>query len=135
MAVGDVAGQTKPTTGGGVVTGGTCALVAARAAVSAIERHDASLEFLSNLYEVEWRKLLSKEFSTMLTARRIYNMLSDSTLDELFKIVLKENLMDEIEASGDMDFQASILAKLAEKPSVMKIMPMVVRDLVKARLF
>jgi len=134
IAVGDVAGQTKPTTGGGVVTGGICALVAARAAVDAMEKHDASLKLLSDSYEVEWRKLLANEFSTMIVARRIYNMLSDSTLDELFKIVLKENLTDEIEASGDMDFQSSILLKLAKKPSVMKIMPMVVGDLVKALL-
>jgi len=134
IAVGDVAGQTKPTTGGGVVTGGICALVAARSAVSAVGRHDASLEFLSDSYEVEWRKLLANEFSTMSTARRIYNMLSDSTLDELFKIVLKENLTDEIEANGDMDFQASILLKLAKKPSVIRILPMVVGDLVKALL-
>jgi len=134
MAVGDVAGQTKPTTGGGVVTGGICALAAARAAVNAMEKHDTSLKLLSDSYEVEWRKLLANEFSTMILARRIYNMLSDSTLDELFKIVLKENLTDEIEASGDMDFQSSILLKLAKKPSVMKIMPMVVGDLVKALL-
>jgi len=134
IAVGDVAGQTKPTTGGGVVTGGICASVAARAAVSAVEKHDASLEFLSQSYEFQWRKLLGNELSTMSNARRIYNMLSDSTLDELFKIVLKENLMDEIEASGDMDFQASILLKLSKKPSVMRILPMVVGDLVKALL-
>jgi len=134
IAVGDVAGQTKPTTGGGVVTGGICASVAARSAVSAVEKHDASLEFLSDSYEVEWRKLLANEFSTMIIARRIYNMLSDSTLDELFKVVLKENLTDEIEASGDMDFQASILLKLAKKPSVIRILPMVVGDLVKALL-
>jgi len=134
IAVGDVAGQTKPTTGGGVVTGGICASVAARAAVSAVEKHDTSLEFLSQSYEFQWRKLLGNELSTMSNARRIYNMLSDSTLDELFKIVLKENLMDEIEASGDMDFQASILLKLAKKPSVMRILPMVVGDLVKALL-
>jgi len=134
MAVGDVAGQTKPTTGGGVVTGGICALVAARATVSAMERHNTSLKFLSDSYEVEWRKLLANEFSTMSTARRIYNMLSDPTLDELFKIVLKENLTDEIEANGDIDFQASILVKLAKKPSVMKIAPMVLGDLVKALL-
>jgi len=134
IAVGDVAGQTKPTTGGGVVTGGICALVAARSAASAVEKRDTSLKFLSDSYEIEWRKLLAREFSTMSTARRIYNMLSDSTLDELFKIVLKENLTDEIEASGDMDFQNSILMKLAKKPSVMRILPMVVGDLVKALL-
>ena len=134
MAVGDVAGQTKPTTGGGVVTGGICASVAARAAVSALEKHDASLKFLCDSYEVEWRKLLANEFSTMIIARRIYNILADSTLDELFKIVLKENLTAEIAASGDMDFQSSILVKLAKKPSVMKILPMVVGDLAKAFL-
>ena len=132
MAVGDVAGQTKPTTGGGVVTGGICALVAARAAATALEGHDTSLTLLSNLYEFEWRKLLGNEFSKMSTARRIYNMLSDSTLDELFKMVLKENLTGEIESSGDMDFQSSILTKLAKKPSVMKIAPRIVGDLLKA---
>jgi len=134
MAVGDAAGQTKPTTGGGVVTGGICALVAARAAATALERQDTSLKLLSNLYEFEWRKLLGSEFSKMSTARRIYNMLSDSTLDELFKIVLKENLTEEIESSGDIDFQSSILTKLAKKPSVMKIVPRIVGDLLKALL-
>ena len=46
LAVGDVASQVKPTTGGGVVFGMTCAEVAADVAYEALRKNDFSAKFL-----------------------------------------------------------------------------------------
>ena len=48
LAVGDCASQVKPTTGGGVIFGLTCAKVAAEVASQALKQDDLSSNFLQN---------------------------------------------------------------------------------------
>jgi len=121
IIVGDAAGQTKPTTGGGVVTGGTCASLAGRVAAEAALKNDSSADFLEK-YEESWRKRLGKDFSTMLLARRILNNLPDETIDEIFKTIIESRMQKIIEEEGDIDFQAEVLRTLARQPSLLKVL-------------
>lgn len=121
IVVGDAAGQTKPTTGGGVVTGGMCASIAGRVAAEAALKNDSSADFLKK-YEESWRKRLGREFSTMLLARRIFNNLSDVTIDEIFKAIIESRLQKIIEEEGDIDFQTEVLRTLARQPSLLKVL-------------
>ncbi len=131
MVVGDAAGQTKPTTGGGVIMGGMCAIISGEAAAEAIRTRDTSSRALNKLYERKWRGALGREFSTMLVARRFFNKLSDNTLDRIFKIIIKERLAEEISSFGDMDFQSGVLRRLAKKGLIMKILPFLAGDFLK----
>jgi len=123
LLVGDVVGQVKPTTAGGVIMGGLCALEAAVIAVQALEEGDSSRRVLAR-YDENWRRKLGKEFSTMLHARRIADKISDGRMDRLFsasrKAGLEETAMALIE-DGDMDMQSGIIRKALTNPSVLKV--------------
>jgi len=121
LVVGDAAGQVKPTTGGGVILGGICASIAGRVAAEAVEDGRFEEAFLSR-YERLWREELGKEFRYMLWARRIFNSLSDWTIDKLFELVIKENLQQVISEEGDMDFQSSVLSELLRQRRIFKLL-------------
>jgi len=121
ITVGDAAGQTKPTTGGGVVTGGMCAIIGGEIAAEAVLKDDSSANFLKK-YEESWRRELGREFSMMLLARRILNNLSDETIDEIFKTIIESRLQKTIEEEGDIDFQTEVLRTLARQPSLWKVL-------------
>lgn len=128
LVVGDAAGQVKPTTGGGVITGAICAKVAGETAAKAIEQSDTSEKTLKE-YEVSWRELLGKEFSTMSLARKLADRLSDKTIDKIFQIIIEEELYQVIELEGDMDFQSGIIKAAIQHPKVLKALTSVASDL------
>ncbi|MFX0097066.1 MAG: geranylgeranyl reductase family protein [Candidatus Hodarchaeota archaeon] len=130
IVVGDAAGQAKPTTGGGVITGGLCAQIAGRITVKAISREDVSGRTLRN-YEIKWKRILGWEFFTMLWARKCLNQLSDAQLERVFEIILKEKLNEVIEGYGDIDFQSRILFKILKNPRfILTILPSLIRALI-----
>jgi len=129
IAVGDVAGQVKPTTGGGVIWGGVCAMIAGRVAAEAVEARDPAQSFLRN-YEILWRKRLDKEVKLTLLARKIADRLSDKTVDKIFEAIARSNLQEEVSLEGDIDFQAGAILKVAGKKEVLKILLSSASDLV-----
>ena len=113
LVVGDAAGQTKPTTGGGVILGGLCALEAGRVAADALSLGDPSAGFLQR-YESTWKSMLGGEFSSMSLARRLMNRLGDRDLDELFKALKEaelEALLTRLVEEGDMDMQRAVIRR------------------------
>jgi digeranylgeranylglycerophospholipid reductase len=123
LLVGDVAAQTKPTTGGGVMLGGLCAVEAARAAAEALEAGDASAGFLSR-YERSWRAALGKEFSTMLSVRRFLNRIPDDRMDRLFESVKASGLepaLGGLVEEGDMDMQSGVLRSALGNPGLLRV--------------
>lgn len=84
LMVGDAASQVKPTTGGGVIFGMTCARHAGAVAANAVEAQDTSAAFLS-AYERHWRTELSREFAVALAARKLFNHMSDRAIDRVFR--------------------------------------------------
>lgn len=129
IAVGDVAGQVKPTTGGGVIWGGTCAVTAGEIAAEAVRAETSSRDFLEN-YEIRWREKLGREVSLTLLARRILNRVSDKTIDKIFESVRRSNLNRELSEEGDMDFQASSILRLFRKKDIFKILASSMKDLI-----
>ena len=123
LLVGDVAGQVKPTTAGGVILGGLCALEAANVASKVVERGDSSMRLLKD-YDEAWKRKLGKEFGTMLQARRVVDKLSDARIDRLFEAA-KEAGLEEMASSlireGDMDMQSKVIRKALINPSVIKV--------------
>ncbi|MFQ6094957.1 MAG: NAD(P)/FAD-dependent oxidoreductase [Candidatus Bathyarchaeia archaeon] len=132
IAVGDVAGQVKPTTGGGVIWGGICAVLAGETGAEAVRHQTFSRDFLEN-YETRWREKLGKEVSLTLHARRILNRLSDKTLDMIFESVKRSNLQRELSAEGNMDFQAASILRLVKNRDIFKILVFYMKDLISQK--
>jgi len=129
LAVGDVAGQVKPTTGGGVIWGGICAMIAGTVAAEAVETGNYTQGFLRR-YEISWRKKLEKDMMVALVARRIANRLSDETIEKIFKIIIESNLQKELSLEGNMDFQARTILQIARRRDILKILFSSASDLI-----
>ena len=108
LIVGDGAGQTKPTTAGGIFTCGMGGILAGRATANAINTSDQEL---LKEYEREWFSEFNSEFKKMLLARKLLERLDNRGLDELFASVSQSEI-DFISQSGDFDFHSTALARV-----------------------
>jgi digeranylgeranylglycerophospholipid reductase len=108
LIVGDAAGQTKPTTAGGIFTCGMGGILAGRATANAINTSDQEL---LKEYEREWFSEFNSEFKKMLLARKLLERLDNRGLDELFASVSQSEI-DFISQSGDFDFHSTALARV-----------------------
>ena len=124
LLVGDVAGHTKPTTGGGVILGGMCAMMAAGTTLQALEEGDYSASFLKR-YDDKWREALGGEFSYMLGMRRFLNSLPDPRMNRIFASVKSSGLEPTLETfieEGDMDLQSGVLRRALTHPAMLRVM-------------
>ncbi len=117
LAVGDCASQVKPTTGGGVIFGLTCAKIAAQTASQALQLGDVSSQALQ-VYGKQCSDLLSFDFSVMLRLRRFLNSLSDEKVDEMLRVCGKLGVDKALRNEDEIDFQGKMLLKAAAKPSM-----------------
>jgi len=124
LLVGDAAGHTKPTTGGGLVLGGLCAVEAGKVASEALEAGDCSGKYLGR-YDKAWRRKYGGEFDAMLSARRLLDRLPDDRIDRLFSSLKGEGLEDtlrEIVEEGDMDLQRGALGRALRNPRILGLL-------------
>jgi geranylgeranyl reductase family protein len=124
LLLGDIAGHTKPTTGGGVILGGMCAMMAAETAIQALEKGDYSADFLRR-YDEKWREALGGEFSSMLGMRRFLNSIPDPRMNRIFASVKSAGLEPTLEKfieEGDMDLQSGVLRKALTHPGMLRVM-------------
>jgi flavin-dependent dehydrogenase len=108
ILVGDAAGQTKPTTAGGIFSGGVAGLMAGAATARALLANDPKL---LGGYELEWRAQFQKDFDTQLSLRRIFVDLDNDDLDALFKILIRQNVAESLK-DGSFDYHALDFAKM-----------------------
>jgi geranylgeranyl reductase family protein len=114
MLVGDTAGHVKSTTGGGLYFGMSCAKIAAKVAVDALNNET---QFQVRNYESLWRKGFGSELKKSANMRKFVNQLRDSTLDKLFEAVSEYSLEPLLERFGDIDYQSSFVRPFAKKLS------------------
>lgn len=117
LAVGDCASQVKPTTGGGVIFGLSCAKIAAQVASSAIGNGDVSAEFLK-IYQQRCNELTNLDFGVMLRLRRFLDSLSDDKLDEMLRVCQKLGVDKALRDVDEIDFQGKMLLAVLRKPAV-----------------
>jgi len=117
IIVGDAAGQSKPTTAGGIYTCGMGGLLAGRAIADSIRSNSDSM--LAS-YEEKWRSIFGAEFDKMLMVRHMMQRLDNKAIDQLFAVIPKDKL-DEASTTGDFDFHSAAVAKILGAKSVAKI--------------
>jgi len=121
LACGDCASQVKPTTGGGVIFGLTCAKIAAQTANEALRREDVSSDFLQ-IYQKRCSDLLRFDFAVMLRLRRFLDSLSDEKVDEMLRICGKLGVDKALSDVDEIDFQGKLMLKVLGKPSMLAAM-------------
>lgn len=122
LLVGDAAGHVKPTTGGGVVLGGLCAIQAGKVAAQALESGDLSEKNLQR-YEETWRRLYGAEFKSMQTLRSFADKVSDRRMNRFFRTFSEAGLTSvfyDLVADGDMDLQDRVIRRALSERRIMK---------------
>ncbi len=115
LAVGDAAGQVKPTSGGGVYPGLVCAKIAGTVAAAASQEGDSSADRLSE-YERMWRSALGRELRLGMIVHRMRAEMTDSEVDDLFRdLRRREDLLRIIEKEGDIDRPSRVIKKVAPR--------------------
>ena len=108
VIVGDAAGQSKPTTAGGIYSCGLGGILAGRAISKYLKTEN---ENDLNEYQKLWMKKFGKEFEKQLLARKILERLDNDAINKLFDSVTPE-VLKEISNKDDFDFHTSSIIKL-----------------------
>jgi geranylgeranyl reductase family protein len=112
LAVGDAAGQVKPTSGGGIYPGLVAAKIAGGVAAAAAMEGDGSAERLME-YDRLWRRALGRELEIGMRLNRMLGKMSALELDELVGyLASKPRLIKAIEEHGDIDRPSRLMARM-----------------------
>lgn len=120
LAVGDAAGQTKPTTGGGIFYGLLCAESIAQTAAVAFEKGDFSSNALRT-YEKKWWKRLGKEIRIGTFFRRLAERLTDKEIDGLFRVALSDGILRAITHKARFDWHKDVIYFALRHPALGQI--------------
>jgi geranylgeranyl reductase family protein len=115
LTVGDAASHVKPTTGGGVAWGLTCARIAAEVIGEALRRDDFSSDFLRN-YQKKCEDALGFDARVMLWFRKMLDKLSDAQVDDVVGFCARIGLDKTLLSFGDIDFQGRSLLHVLPDP-------------------
>ncbi|MDF0591468.1 NAD(P)/FAD-dependent oxidoreductase [Candidatus Methanocrinis natronophilus] len=115
IAVGDAAGQVKPTSGGGIYPGLVSAKIAGEVAAAAACEGDSSAARLSE-YERRWREDLGREIRLGMIVHRLRAEMADCEMDDLVRhLGGREDLLRIIEEEGDIDRPSRVMKKVAPR--------------------
>jgi digeranylgeranylglycerophospholipid reductase len=114
LAVGDAAGQVKPTSGGGIYPGLVAAKIAGGVAAAAALEGDCSAERLGE-YDRLWRAAIGSELEIGMMVNRMLNKMNPADLDEFVAYLAnKPRLLRTIEEHGDIDQPSLLMAKMLQ---------------------
>jgi len=120
IKAGDAARQTKPSTAGGIYSGGVGGILAGDSIAMAVKTGD--LRRLAE-YEKKWRKIFGREFSLTLRARAVFETLGNKHLSRIFdELALSQNTLKSLSTQGDFDFHSAALLKVLGAGTVVKIL-------------
>ena len=131
VTVGDAAGQTKPTTAGGIYTGGIGGMIAGqKIAESLIENNPSIL----SLYERDWMARFGSEFVFLKNARRIIRLLTDNQIDNIFMSLKGSGIEEFVSEDGDFDFHSKSILKALGMKGMGRLVTSIARKEIKTLL-
>lgn len=111
LAVGEVAGQVKTTTHGGIYYGLIGAQAATETLSYALRANELGAPRLQ-AYESRWRALLEPELQKGQLFRRLFERLSDSHIDKLFSLALNDGTLDLVHKKAAFDWHGELIGSL-----------------------
>jgi len=108
VIAGDAAGQSKPTTAGGIYSCGMGGILAGNAITKYLETNKYSQ---LQQYQKFWHDKFGKEFEKQRLARKILERVDNKTIDMIFDTITPE-IISEISNKDDFDFHATSIVKL-----------------------
>jgi len=121
IAVGDAAGLTKPTTGGGIFYSLLSGLLAAETLVPALRR-DRLGEGALAAYERRWKARLDPHLRVSSYLRRLYIKLGDEEIEALVAALGADDLRREIRRSARFNWHGGLIRSLLRQPGIKPIL-------------
>ncbi len=120
IKAGDAARQTKPSTAGGIYSGGIGGILAGDSIAKAVRTgNPRTLEE----YEKKWRRIFGREFSSTLRARAVFETLRNKHLSRILdELASSQNTLNLLSSHGDFDFHSAALLKAIGTGTVIKIL-------------
>lgn len=117
IAVGEAAGQVKPSTGGGIFFGFLCGEVGVEVMHDALVDGDLSAARLAS-YERLWRGRIGRELALGHRVRAIYRQLNNHQLDRIISATESSRLVDRLLADRNFsfDYHSRMARKLLAEP-------------------
>jgi len=115
IRVGDAAGQSKPTTAGGIYTSGMGGVIAGRVVSKAVLKNDQSM---IQEYERVWLGIFGKEFERMLILRRLFERLDNRAVERILQVM---GNYTHITMEGDFDLHSSVLLKVIKSSDLLRL--------------
>jgi flavin-dependent dehydrogenase len=124
LAVGDAAGQVKPTTGGGIYFFLIAADNAASALHQALQSNDLSARGLAD-YERGWKDKLGRELQLGYWGRKAFERLSDSKVERLFDVMQREHIAETLlESDVSFDWHSQAIMMLVARTGIGSVLGM-----------
>ena len=120
LLLGDSAGQVKPTTGGGLISGFNCAEIASINSNKMLEEDNN--DYLLN-YEKEYHGRYDNEFKAQLNVQNIIRDMTEDDFNYMFRKLKEYNVDKIISQYGDMDNQTPLLKQLVKSGVIFKLVP------------
>jgi geranylgeranyl reductase family protein len=114
LLVGDAAGQVKPSSGGGLYTGGVCARIAGKvAAEAALAGKTAKNDLV--VYERRFNEEIGDELRFGRAARRLLSDVEDEAIDVIFRAINRPEMTELIARHGDIDYPSRLVHAIASR--------------------
>ncbi len=121
LAVGDAAGQVKPTSGGGIYFGMLSAEAAADTAAQAFRRGSFTAKSLS-VYERRWRSELALDLKLGTLFRRLFTRMLDQDVDDLFRALTSGDLLSRLTQRVSFDWHREVILFFLKHPALARIL-------------
>lgn len=127
VVVGDAAGQSKPTTAGGILSCGLGGILAGQSISNYLKSGNAKdLEE----YQNKWTKKFGKEFTKQSIARKFLESIDNDKVNQLFETINPETIKD-ISEKGNFDFHTSSIFRLLGVKGTIKTASLLMTDQLK----
>jgi geranylgeranyl reductase family protein len=117
LTVGDAAGLTKPTTGGGIFYSLLSGLLAAETLTEALRRDRLEAGDL-RAYEGRWRSRLGPHLWISSCVRRLFARLTDRDLERLLEALASEDVQSVIRHTARFNWHGELIRALLGQPGV-----------------
>jgi geranylgeranyl reductase family protein len=121
LAVGDAAGLTKPTTGGGIFYSLLSGALAAETLVEALRRDRLEAAAL-RAYERRWRARLDAHLRISGYLRRIFVRLADAEIDALVAAIDTDDLQEVIRRTAHFNWHGDVIRSLLRRPGISSLL-------------
>ncbi len=120
LVVGDAAGLTKPTTGGGIFYSLVSAAVAAEVLAAALGRDRLGDEDL-RAYETRWRARLGPHLRISTYVRRLFMKLTDAEIETVLDAIAADDVQGLLRRGAHFNWHGPLIRSILREPGVKSV--------------